>query len=122
MNKAKKIYTSLGTMMKAKAKNPNDEKEPARFYIKLEQKKDKNKKTYGEQIFPITLANGKQLNDGDILAMFSKKESFQRAVDANQMTQAKADELSSFLKFDIVFVESVDDGNGSGNDGGGVDL
>jgi hypothetical protein len=107
---AKKKYTNLGTMTAAKKKDPTDESEPKRFYIKLEQQKGKDGKPYGEQVFPITLANGKVLKDGDMLSMFSKKENFKRAVEAGKMDQEKAEFLSSFLLFDICVVEEVNDG------------
>jgi hypothetical protein len=113
---AKKVYTNLGTMMVAKKKDPTDEKEPKRFYIKLEQQKTKDGKPYGEQVFPITLANGRVLNDGDILSMYSKKEKFQEAVEANKMDQDKANFLSSFMLFDIVATETVNEGEEKSKD------
>lgn len=109
---SKKKYTTLGTMCASKKKNPDDENEKKRFYLKLEQNKGKDQKPYGESIYPIKLANGKVVNDGDILALFSKKEKFQKLVDEGKMDQAKADMLSSFLLFDIVLVEDVNEGDG----------
>lgn len=110
---SKKVYTSLGTVMKAKKKNDN---ESDRFYLKLEQQKDKDGKPFGETIFPIKLANGRVIPDGQIVSMYSKKEKFQKSVDAGKMDQAKADELSAFLKYDVVLVEEVNEG-GSSDDG-----
>jgi len=114
MSQPKKKYLNLGTMTVAKPKNPNDENEPKRFYIKLEQQKGKDGKPYGDQLFPITLANGVVLNDGDILSMFSKKEKFKKMVEDGKLDQAKADFLSGFLLFDICAVKeesSEDDGS-----------
>lgn len=105
----KRKYTNLGTMMVAKKKDPNDENEKKRFYIKLEQRKDKSGKPYGKQVFPITLADGSVLNDGDILTMFSKKEQFQKLVEQDKLDQDKADNLSSFLLFDICASEQVNE-------------
>ena len=113
----KNKYTNIGVMCKAKKKDPNDENEQNRFYLKLEQNKGKDGKPYGEQVFPITLANGKVLNDGDILSMFSKKEKFKKLVEEGKMDQEKADMLSSFLLFDICVVEPVNEGNGSSGSG-----
>ena len=109
---AKKKYTNIGVMKVAKKKNPNDPDESKRFYIGLEQNKGKDGKPYGEQIFPITLANGKVLKDGDALMMYSKKDKFNELVKKGSLTQEKADMLSSFLLFDIVLVEE-DDGSAS---------
>ena len=118
MNKPKKVYTSLGTVMKAKKNNEGD---ADRFYLKLEQQKDKDGKPYGASIFPIKLANGVLLKDGQIVSMFSKKEKFQKSVSEGKMDQAKADELSSFLKYDVVLVEEVNEGGGS-DDGGDINF
>lgn len=104
-----KKYTNLGTVMKAKK---NQESDPDRFYIRLEQQKDKDKKPVGEQIFPITLANGKVIHDGQTLAMFSKREKFDKLVKDDKMTREKADQLSSFLRYDVVLVEDVNEGGG----------
>jgi hypothetical protein len=117
MNKPKKKYTNLGIMMVAKKRDPNNENEPKRFYIKLEQQKTKDGKPYGEQVFPITLANGMVLKDGDFLSMFSKKEKLQELVEDGKLDQERADYLSSFLLFDIVAVEEVDEGNDGGKGG-----
>lgn len=103
---AKNKYTNIGVVMTAKKDKPDD---PTRFYIKLEQRKDKDKKPYGDVIFPITLANGKVLNDGDILAMFSKADQFQNLVDKGSMTQAKADELKGFLRYDVCISEKLNE-------------
>jgi hypothetical protein len=108
---AKKKYTTIGTMCASKKKNPDDESEKKRFYLKMEQSKDKNGKVYNDKIFPIKLANGKTISDGDMLALFSKKEKFQKLVEEGKMDQAKADMLSSFLLFDIVLVEDVNEGD-----------
>ena len=102
-----KKFSNIGTMMVAKKRDPSNPDEAKRYYIKLEQQKSKDGAPYGEQLFPITLANGKKLNDGDILSLFSKKEKFQKAVEDNKMSQEKADELSAFLLFDIVVTETV---------------
>jgi hypothetical protein len=111
---SKKKYLNLGTMTAAKPKT-NDPDEPKRYYIRLEQQKDKKTgKPFGDQIFPITLANGVVLNDGDMLAMFSKKEKFKKQVEDGKMDQEKADFLSSFLLFDIVAVK--EESNEGGND------
>ena len=119
MSDAKKVYTSLGTVMKAKKKNDG---EADRFYLKLEQQKDKDGKPFGETIFPIKLANGRVLTDGQIVSMYSKKEKFQKSVDAGKMEQSKADELSAFLKYDVVLVEDVNQGSGSSDDGGDINF
>lgn len=116
---SKKVYTSLGTVMKAKKKNEGD---ADRFYLKLEQKKDKDGKPVGASIFPIKLANGVVLNDGQIVSMFSKKEKFQKSVNEGKMDQAKADELSAFLKYDVVMVEEVNEGSGSSDDGSDINF
>lgn len=110
--KAKKKYLNLGVMTVAKPKDANDPDEAKRFYIKLEQQKGKDGKPYGEELFPIVLANGTILNDGDILSMYSKKEKFKKLVEDGKMDQEKADFLSSFLLFDICAV--VSEGEGSG--------
>jgi hypothetical protein len=109
MNPTKKKYLNLGVMTVAKAKNPDDKDEAKRFYIKLEQQMSKDGKPYGEQIFPITLANGTVLQSGDMLSMFSKKEKFKKMVEEGRMDQEKADFLSGFLLFDICAVVSQDD-------------
>lgn len=106
----KKKYTTLGVMTKNKPYPDEAADAPPRFSIKLEQQKNKDKTPYGEVIFPITLANGKVLNDGDYLVMFAKKPKFQAAVEAGSMTQETADQLASFLLFDICVAESVDEG------------
>ncbi len=97
----KSKFINIGTMMLAKKKDANDEDEPNKYYIKLEQKEDKEGNIIGEKVFPITLANGRVLESGDILAMFSKKSQFKWLVENDKMTQEKADELSKFLIFDI---------------------
>lgn len=104
----KKKYTNIGTMMakKADANNPDA---PKGYYLKLEQQTKKDGTAYGDQIFPITLANGKVLNSGDILNLYSKKDKFSKAVEEGKMDQEKADFLSSFLLFDIVLTESADE-------------
>lgn len=105
---AKNKYLSIGTVMKRKA-DPAKPDEKG-FYLRLEQPKDRNTgKIFGEQLFPITLANGIVLKDGDILSMYSKKESLQRLVDNKKMDQAKADELAEFLLFDVSVVVKNDD-------------
>ena len=119
MTKAKKVYTSLGTVMKAKKSNEGD---ADRFYLKLEQQKDKDGKPFGETIFPIKLANGRVLQDGQIVSMFSKKEKFQKSVNEGKMDQKKADELSAFLKYDVVLVEDVNEGSGSDDDNGNINF
>jgi hypothetical protein len=106
----KKKYTNIGTVIKAKEKN-NDGSD--RFYLKLEQQKGKDGKPYGEQVFPITLANGVVLKDGDSLSLFSKKAKLQSLVDAGKMEQDKADFLSSFLRFEVCVVETVNEGDGA---------
>lgn len=108
MSKPKKKFLNLGVMTVAKPKDANNPDEQKRFYIKLEQQKGKDGKIYGDQIFPITLANGTVLNDGDILSMFSKKEKFKKMVEDGKLDQDKADFLSSFLLFDICAVVSED--------------
>jgi hypothetical protein len=108
---SKKKYTNLGVMCASKKKNPDDENEKKRFYLKLEQNKGKDNKPYGESIFPIKLANGKVIKDGDMLSLFSKKEKFEKLVEEGKMDQAKADFLASFLLFDIVLVEDVNEGD-----------
>lgn len=105
-------FKNIGTMMKAKPKT-SDPDEPKRFYIKLENQKNKDGKVYGENIFPLTL------KDGDILSMFPKKPKFQNLVKEGKMSQDKADELSDFLIFDICVV-TPDDGSSSNNSGEGV--
>lgn len=110
MSKVK--FTNIGTMNVNKKKDPNNPDEPKKFHIRLQQNKGKDGKAYGEQVFPITLANGKVLNDGDSLIMFAKKEKFQELVQSGKMTQQKADELSAFLLFDICVVEDVNEGSG----------
>ena len=110
--KPKKKYLNLGTMTVAKPKDANDPDEAKRFYIKLEQQKSKDGKPYGDQLFPIVLANGMVLNDGDILSMYSKKEKFKKMVEEGKIDQEKADFLSSFLLFDICAVVSEDEGSG----------
>lgn len=109
MSKVK--FTTIGAMLVNKKKDPNNPDEPKKFHIKLQQQKGKDGKPYGEQVFPITLANGKVLNDGDALVMFSKKEKFQELVRTGKMDQQKADDLSAFLLFDVCVVESVNEGN-----------
>ncbi len=104
MNKNK--FINIGTVKVSKKKNPDDENELPRFYLQLQQQKLKDGKPYGEQVFPITLANGKVLNDGDILAMFAKRPKLQQAVEDGKMDQDTADFLSSFLKYDVCVVES----------------
>lgn len=101
MSQNKRKFFNIGTMTLAKKKDPNDQDEPKRFYIKLEQQKGKDGKPYGDQVFPIKLANGVVLNDGDMLAMFSKKEKFKKMVEDGKLDQDKADFLSGFLLFDI---------------------
>lgn len=93
-------FTNIGTLQSAKKKT-NDPKEKTKFYIKLQQNRSKDGKPYGEQIFPITLANGKVLNDGDILTLFSKKEKFDYQLEQGQITQQKYDQLTGFLFYDV---------------------
>lgn len=112
MSQNKKKYTTLGTMMVAKKRDPNDENEAKRFYVKLEQQTKKDGTPYGDVVFPLTTASGKKIQSGDIISMQNKKEKFARSVEAGTMTQEKADQLSSFLLFDLVLVE---DDNGSGD-------
>lgn len=121
MNKPKKKYYNLGVMKVAKKKDPSNESEPKRFYIQLEQQKSKDGKIYGDQIFPITLANGVVLNDGDSLSMFAKKPKLQKLVEEGKMEQDTADFLSSFILFEICASENVEGGS-EGNDGGGVNF
>lgn len=102
---AKNKYTNLGTVMKSKKDNPND---PDRFYIKLEQRRDKDKKIVGEPLFPITLANGKVLNEGDTLSMFSKTEQFKRLVADGKMTEETAEKMS-FLRYDVCLSEKLNE-------------
>lgn len=109
--KTKKKYTNLGVMCLAKKKDPTNKDEPKIYYLKLEQQTTKDGKPYGEQVFPITLANGKQLNSGDILSLYSKKEKFAKMVEDGKMEQDKANFLSSFLLFDIVLTEEVNEGS-----------
>ena len=118
----KKKYTNMGTMMVSKKKDENDPNEPKRYYIRLEQQKGKDKKPFGEVIFPITLANGVVLNDGDILSMFAKRPKFQKMVDEGKMTQEKADELSAFLAFDIVLTEDPDAPKSSSGGNGDINF
>lgn len=115
---AKRKFSNIGTMLMSKKKNPEDKNEKRSFYIKLEQNKKKDGTPYGEQLFPITLANGKKILDGESLSLFSKREKFQELVDEGKMTQEKADELSAFLLFDVCVSEPVDEGGGpaSGSD------
>lgn len=101
-------FYNLGTMMKQKPKDPNDENEPKKFYIKLEQQKSKDGKPYGDQIFPITLANGKVIKDGTFVAMKPKKEKLLKSLKEEKITEEKYKELVSFLLFDLVV---VDDGS-----------
>lgn len=117
MNKAKKKYMTLGVLTVAKPRDGEGPESPKRLYIKLEQQVGKDGKPYGDQLFPITLANGVVLNSGDILSMFSKKDKFKRMVEEGKMDQEKADFLSGFLLFDICAVqdeESSDDGGSEG--------
>jgi hypothetical protein len=116
MSQNKKKYTTLGTMMVAKKRDPNDENEAKRFYVKLEQQTKSDGTPYGETVFPITLANGKKLNSGDIISMQNKKEKFQRAVEAGRMDADKAAQLASFLLFDLVVVEDDNGSSDSGSD------
>ena len=104
----KKKYTNLGTMMakKADANNPDA---PKGYYLNLEQSLKQDGTPYGDQVFPITLANGKVINSGDVLNLYSKKDKFNKAVEEGKMDQEKADFLSSFLLFDIVLTESADE-------------
>lgn len=111
MSEKTKKYTNIGTVMVAKKKNANDPTEKLRFYLKLEQQRNKDKTPYGDQIFPITLANGKVLNDGDILAMFSKKEKLDYQLEQKKITQEKYEQLVSFLKYDVCLVEDLINSN-----------
>lgn len=118
MSEVKKKYTNIGTVKQARKKDPNDENEAPRFYLELQQTKDKEGKAIGEQIFPIKLANGVVLEDGQILSLYSIPEKLKRKVQNGDMSQAKADDLS-FLRFDVVLVEDADTGSkksGKGSD------
>ena len=108
MSEQNKKYTTLGTMMVAKNGKTR--------YIKLEQQTKKDGTPYGSTVFPITLADGRVLKSGDALFLQSKKDKFQRNVEAGKMTQAKADELSSFMIADLVLVEDVGSSKPDGND------
>lgn len=114
-----KKFLNLGTMMQAKKKT-SDPDEPKKFYLKLEQQKKKDGTLIGEQLFPITLANGVKLNDGDIISLQSKREKLQKMVDDDRMTQEKADQLASFLIFDMVAV--VDESEEKKKDGDNIDF
>jgi hypothetical protein len=100
MEEVKRKYLNIGTV---KRKKKEQEDEPDRFYLELNQARDKDGKPLNgsDELFPITLANGMKLEAGDILTMFSKKLSFQRKVSEGAMEQEKADYLSSFMKYDV---------------------
>lgn len=119
---AKVKFTNIGTVMVAKKKDPNNEDEAPRYYIKLQQNKQKDGTPYGDLVFPITLANGKVLKDGDMLSLFSKKEKFNAAVEAGTMSQEKADELSAFIKFDVCVGEDTEEKSDSKPNKSGVDF
>lgn len=120
MSEKTKKYTNIGTVMVAKKKNPNDPNEKSRFYLKLEQQRNKDKTPYGDQVFPITLANGKILNDGDVLAMFSKKEKLDYQLENKKITQEKYDQLVSFLKYDVCLVEDLNGSDSEPKDDGNI--
>lgn len=110
----------IGTVMKSKEVG---------FYFKFQQQQDKDGNHIGPTLFPITLADGTKIKDGDTMSLYSKKESLQRAVDQGKMSQEKADELSEFLRYDAVY--TVKDGgnapkksndNGSDEDSGDVNF
>lgn len=106
--KSKKKYTNLGTVMVAK-KYPDEAPDaPPRFYLKLEQSKDKNGNPLGDQVFPIKLANGAILESGDTLQMYCKRTKFKKAVADGKMSEEKAEELGSFLRYDVVLAEDAD--------------
>lgn len=108
MSENKKQYLNLGTVTKRKPKTDNPD-EPKAFYIKMEQQKKKDGTPVGPQIYPIRLANGVVINDGDVLSMYSKKEKLKALVEDGKITQDTADKLASFLMYDVVLTVHGDD-------------
>ncbi len=110
-NERKYKYFNIGTILRGKKENPQD---ADWFYIKLKQDTDSNGKPYGDQVFPITLANGIVLNVGDSLSLFSIPEKFKAKVEAGEMTQEKADELD-YLKFEVKVKQPLNAAKKSGS-------
>lgn len=78
-------FINIGTIMRKKDK-------PDQYYLKLEQSKTKDGDYYGEKLFPIKLANGTVLEEGDFLSVFSKKK---------KLLAADRPDLAKFLLFDL---------------------
>lgn len=104
-------FTTVGNVLK---KKKTVDSEPDRYYMKFERRKDKSGNYVGDSPFPLTI------NEGDILSMFSTKDSLQRSVDAGKLSQEMADKIASFVRFDIC--KANDDENSGGNDSGGVNF
>jgi hypothetical protein len=100
--KNKKKYLNIGTVMKSIPDEDADENAPDRFYLKLGQNRNEDGEPFsGDELFPITLANGMVIEDGECLTMFSKKEQFARKVKDGDMDKKQASYLSGFLKYDV---------------------
>lgn len=106
MDKKPKKYVNLGQVILKKKDNPD---EPDRYYLKLQQQAKKDGTVIGDQVFPITLANGQVLNSGDILSLFSIKEKMNQLVKDGKIDAEKAEFLSSFLRYDVVMVRDADE-------------
>lgn len=121
--KKKYNYTQFGTVQVSKKFNPDDENEPLRYCIKLGPNRDKKSgRVYGENVFPITLANGKVLEEGDYLTLFSIPEALKEKLKDGKIDQETYDFLTSYLKFDIKIKEPVSSGKKGSNDSGSDDV
>jgi hypothetical protein len=105
----KKTYTKfkLGTLQQSKFNFPDGS---PKFGVHLGGQKDKEGNTVGENIFPITLANGLVITEGQYLEAASCKALYSYLVRTGKMTQEKMDQLS-FNKFDLYV--SVEDKPGT---------
>lgn len=79
------------------------------FYLKLGQLKDKNGNLVGKNtknIFPITLADGSVLNEGDVLFLNDPKTEIDRlevnGIISSEVAEKRRSSLRDFVKYNVV--------------------
>jgi hypothetical protein len=107
---------SIGAIKMRKQEDPSGPKE---YYFQFQQRQ--NRKTgelVGPKVFPITLADGTIINDGDFANLFDTQVELQKLVNQGKLDAKKKSDMS-FLKYNMVFskkTEGNDDGGGEGSD------
>lgn len=105
-----------------KMRKQEDPSEPKEYYFQFQQRKNnKTGELVGPKVFPITLADGTIINDGDFANLYDTQAELQKLV-----TQGKMDAMTkskmSFLKFNLVFGKKIEDDDDGGNEGSDINF